>query len=1061
LSSPALGARVGCARGFIALAVLLASAFAVFAGSHGEIRTFPAPTKGAITAPASRAIDGLGKLSQVPLYFEPNVGQSDPSVKFVARATGSSFFLTSNEIVFARAGGNKPFSMQFSRANPAPQITRSMQLKGQSNYFLGNDPAKWRRHVPQFERLRYGALYPGIDLVFYGTQGRLEYDFEVAPGADPSPIVFDFKGMDSMSLDNSGALVLRTRGEQFKLQAPRAYQRLAGQTMEVKSRFVLLSDSRAAFELGSYDGTRELVIDPVLSFSSYLGGTLAEACSAITGATNPIPGCPDVVVDSALNMFIAGSTSSSTDFPGISSSGLHFGGVADVFVTKIDSGGAIVFATYLGGDNVDYPAGLAVDTGSNVVIGGTTQSTNFPVVNAFQSGPTSANKHAFVAELDPTGASLKYSTYLSGSGADIASGVAVDVPGKAYIFGTTTSTSSSTDFPTTPGAFQPAPAATGQPQFFLSKIDPLLNGGSSLVFSTYIGGSTPSGAFVQGGQIAVDTNPTAPSVYLSGTTDMTNMPVLNAAQGTNAGGKDAWVAKFTPTNVGTAQEVYLTYFGGAGDEFGNAVAVDLSGQAYLTGSTTSGGLPAASGTTPFQASIGGQSDAYVVKIGSSIPSGKTAFPINYFSYLGGSLDDTGLAIVAESSAQAVHIAGWTKSGNFPVPGNPFQSALKGTADAFVSRIDTTTTTTGAAGNQGTYLGGTGSDFGTGIAFDAQGNTYVAGETFSGDFPTLNTSVPSGTVLQGPSDAFITRFGPTVNLTIPAPTVTPNPVAMGSVATYTYTITNSGDLTGGVIFTDNVSGSSIPVTAGALSASPGTCGAAVNGIAQCNLGILTPGQVIRVTVPLTPTPPIIPNTTPVTLINSGTVSVIGSNFTRSASAPVIVNDFNVRVDPATATVTAGQPATYTVTVTPTGSGFGNSVSLAASSGLPTGATATFPQGSSLPNLSGGAQSRQLVINTTARITTPASLFRHNSPVYAAWLPLSGLAMIGAGMGRKKNRRAVAGLFLAAIFSLLIFQAACGSSSSTSTTTGTPAGTYSITVTATAGAARTQQITLTVN
>jgi hypothetical protein len=190
-------------------------------------------------------------------------------------------------------------------------------------------------------------------------------------------------------------------------------------------------------------------------------------------------------------------------------------------------------------------------------------------------------------------------------------------------------------------------------------------------------------------------------------------------------------------------------------------------------------------------------------------------------------------------------------------------------------------------------------------------------------------------------------------------------------------------------------------------------------------------------------------------------VTGSSFTKSASTNVTVNDFNIKVDPPTATVTAGQPATYTVTVTPTGSGFSNSVSLSASSGLPTGATQSFPQGSSIPNLSSGAQSRQLVINTTARVTTPASLFRPKGPIYVAWLPLSGLAMIGAGVGRRKYRRAAIGVFAAGLFSLLIFQAACGSSSSRSTTTGTPAGTYSITVTATSGAARTQEITLTVN
>src|SRR5262249_39406458 len=316
-------------------------------------------------------------------------------------------------------------------------------------------------------------------------------------------------------------------------------------------------------------------------------------------------------------------------------------------------------------------------------------------------------------------------------------------------------------------------------------------------------------------------------------------------------------------------------------------------------------------------------DAYVVKIGASIPSGKTAYPINYFSYLGGSANDSGLAIVVESSTQAARIAGVTASSDFPHPGSPTDFA--GVTDAFMSRIDTTATSPTAVGHEGTYLGGMVDDAATSVKVDTQGNTYLAGETASPNFPT----VPAAS-FHGATDAFVTRFGPTVNLTLPPPTATPNPAGMGNVVTYTYTITNNGELTGGVIFTDNIAGSSIPVTAGTLTASPGSCSEAVNGSAQCNLGILAPGATAKVTVPLTPTAPTTPNPASMTLTNSGTVSVTGSNFTSSASANVTVNDFNIKVDPPTATVTAGQPATYTVTVTPAGSGFSNSVSLSASS-----------------------------------------------------------------------------------------------------------------------------------
>ena len=1074
LSSPASRAHKGCARGFVALLALSGfAALVLFAGSSRNLDGLVSQSE--VSNPAGFRSSKTPHPVQIPLYFEPNVGQSSPAVNFVSRGKSGSFFLTENAVVFPGATHSSAFSMQFTAARP--HALPADRLKGHSNYFLGNDPSKWHTGISQFGRVRYSAIDPGVDLAFYGTQGQLEYDFEVAPGADSSQIRLTFNGANDVTLTSSGDLMFQTAAGEFTLQAPKTYQRMGVTKKEVASRFVLLAGNQVGFELGPYDRTQQLVIDPVLSFSSFLGGTNEEACSAIVNPPGtPIPGCPSIVVDAALNMYIAGSTKSSdfpiTPQPATTPPPAAFQGTlkgtANAFITKLDSSGAIVFSTYLGGDGVDYPAGLAVDTSSNVVVGGTTTSTNFPVQSAFQSGPTSANKHVFVSELDSTGHTLKYSTYLSGSGNDVATGVALDVPGKAYVFGTTTSTSSSGDFPTTPGAFQPAPAATGVGQFFLSKIDPTLTGGSSLVYSTYIGGS--ANAFVQGGQIAVDSNPTTPSVYLSGTTDSTNMPVLNAAQGSIAGGKDAWVAKFTPTNVGSAQEIYLTYFGGTKDDLGNAVAVDSSGQAYLTGSTASADITLPSGVTPFQKCLNQPSntatcsgstsftDAYIVKIGSSIPSGKTAYPINYFSYLGGDASDSGLAIAAESSTQAARIVGVTASDDFPHPGSP--TGFAGATDAFMSRIDTTATSPTAAGHEGTYLGGTNNDAATSVKVDTQGNTYLVGETFSSDFPTQSTPIPSGTSLRGLSDDFITRFGPTLNLDLTV-TATPNPAGMGNAVTYTYTVTNNGELTGGVIFTDNVAGSSIPVTAGTLTASPGSCSTAVNGSAQCNLGTLAPGQTAKVTVPLTPTPPTTPNTSPVTLINSGTVSVTGSNFTKSASTNVTVNDFNIKVDPPTATVTAGQPATYTVTVTPTGSGFSNSVSLSASSGLPTGATQSFPQGSSIPNLSSGAQSRQLVINTTARVTTPASLFRPKGPIYVAWLPLSGLAMIGAGVGRRKYRRAAIGVFAAGLFSLLIFQAACGSSSSRSTTTGTPAGTYSITVTATSGAARTQEITLTVN
>src|SRR2546423_430388 len=314
--------------------------------------------------------------------------------------------------------------------------------------------------------------------------------------------------------------------------------------------------------------------------------------------------------------------------------------VANNFNAKVQfTGLGPVFFTYLGGGGTDTSVGVAADSGFNVVVAGTTNSADFPTNGtnaAFQATPLSGGNHVFVSKLDSTGSNLIYSTYLSGSdGADNATGLALDVRGRAYLTGTTTST----DFPTTTGAFQTTSKATHQ--FFMSKVDPSLTGSGSLVYSTYLGGSAPASGVTVGGGIAVDTSSTSPSVLLTGGTSFTDMPVLNAAQGTNAGGIDAFVAKFIPTNASGTEQIYLTYLGGSGDDIGNAIAVDAGGSAYVTGSTTSSNLPAA-GTGPFQPAYGGgASDAFLVKVNKPA-SGAVA--LTYSSYLGGSGTDVGLAV---------------------------------------------------------------------------------------------------------------------------------------------------------------------------------------------------------------------------------------------------------------------------------------------------------------------------------------------------------------------------------------------------------------------------------
>jgi uncharacterized repeat protein (TIGR01451 family) len=416
--------------------------------------------------------------------------------------------------------------------------------------------------------------------------------------------------------------------------------------------------------------------------------------------------------------------------------------------------------------------------------------------------------------------------------------------------------------------------------------------------------------------------------------------------------------------------------------------------------------------------------------------------------------------IAVDSLQGARIAGWTNSGNFPTPNNPIQAGLSGAVDAFVSRIDTTATSTLALGHYGTYLGGGASDFGTGIAADSQGSSYIVGETASGNFPTTASAIQGSP--SGGSDVFLTKLGPTLSLAL-TETVAPNPVGVGNNVTFTYKITNNGDLTTGIIFTDVIPSNATFVSANSVPGQSSCPAPVTNSTVTCTVGTLNGGAVATVTVVLAPTLPATPPQ-PGSVSDGGKVSIFGTPTVVTPAPPpavAVVNNFSVAVSPLTATVPAGIPAPFTVTVTPTGN-FPETVTLSAS-GAPTGAQLTFPNGTSFTNLNSGPQSRQLVVNTTARVTTPASLFPIGGPFYAALFPVSGLALLGAGIGGRKSRRrrVLMTALLSCFFALVVFQLGCGSSSTTSTTTGTPAGTYNLTVTATSGSAtRTQQIVLVV-
>lgn len=1022
---------------------------------------FPFPT----SAPSMRPqVAGLG---QLPLIFEQNQGQTDGRVSFLSHGPSYGLFLTSDAAVLrldTPRGKNTHqapgvLSMAIAGGNPHIMITGEDLLPGKTNYFIGNDPSKWHRGVPQFAKVRYANVYPGVDLIFYGSRGQLEYDFELAPGADPAHIALRFEGAKNTSIDAHGNLVLALAAGDVELQAPQTYQYVGHERRMVAGRFVLRAKNEVGFVVDDYDRSRKLVIDPILSYSTYLGGTRDESCLTILGLQFPVAGCPAVAVDTASNVYIAGITDS-TNFPTVSARYPALKGTAaDVFISKINNGGnTLLYSTYLGGTGTDYPVGIAVDQGFNILVAGNTTSSDFPTGGtntAFQGAPLSTNTHVFFSELDSTGQTLVYSTYLSGNGADTASGLAVDSVGNGYVTGVTSSTESATGFPSTLGAYQPNNKTVGGKQFFLTKVSPSLKGAASIPYSTYFGGSTTTDVTNEavGGGVAVDPSS---NVYITGGTTFSppDMPILNASQGSLKGGIDVFVAKINPAAVSGTQLLYATYFGGSGDDIAYGIAADGT-SAYITGSTTSTDLPTA-GTGVYQAGNGGGTDAFMAKITNPVTTGGTtsSATLAYVTYIGGMGTDVGYGIVVDKN-QGARIAGWTNSTNIPALNNTIQIASGGGYDAFVARIDTTATTADAPGHYFTYLGGTGNDYGTSIAVDPQLASYVVGETASSNFPTqsaLYGSLSGGTG----TDAFVTKLGPVLSLTLDG-AATPTTVGVGNQVSFIYTITNAGDAANEISFTDT-----LPVSGASFSSTPtisgGSCGSASGGIVGCFLGTLNAGATATATVFLTPTANTIPSTVPIQLGNTASVGVTGSTPV-TATTNVTVNDFNIAVSPSTRTVPAGVPATYTATLTPTGP-IPDSISISCSSGLPTGATCTETT-NPFADLANGPQSTSLVINSTARVTTTTEL-RHSWPLfYGICLPLAGIALLGMRGNASRRNRMLSVLLVGAFVSLVMLQPACSSSKTTTTTSGTPAGTYVVTVAATSGSAtRNATVTLVV-
>jgi photosystem II stability/assembly factor-like uncharacterized protein len=587
----------------------------------------------AVTAPALTE-----SLHNLPLAFERNSGQAPATADFLARGAGYGVALYRGNAHIslhgAETSGPVAIDLRLAGARRNPKAAGRQALPGKVNYFIGNDPSRWRTDIATFGRVEYSGVYPGVDLAYYGRQGRLEYDFIVAPGGDPSAIRLGIEGARRIRIGAGGDLVLETGGAPIRFRKPVTYQTIGGTRRLVRSEYRLAGARQVAFSLGAYDRRYPLVIDPSLAYSTYLGGSGFDYGTAIA-------------VSSHGNAFVTGYTSS-LDFPTVNAEQAYFTSYSGIFVAELAANGeSLVYATYLGGSDYDYPYSIAVDSTGAAYLTGLTESSDFPMMNALY-GSLNGPEDAFVTKFGPAGNTLTYSTYLGGSGSDYALGIAVDSSQNAYVAGTT----ESIDFPTTSGAYQ---TTAGGSCSFVAKIDAA---GSALSWATYFGQSCSAETTA----IAVDSQQ---AVYVTGAA-FPGLPVTSGAPQPAFGGgeHDAFMAKLD--NAG-ANLLYCTYLGGSQNDSGTSIAVDSSGDAYATGLTQSTDLPVTG--SALQTVSGGGYDAFVAELNS------TGTAWQYLTYLGGQRDDYGYGIALDSSGDA-YIAGYTLSNNLKVA-EPVQPGLAG------------------------------------------------------------------------------------------------------------------------------------------------------------------------------------------------------------------------------------------------------------------------------------------------------------------------------------------------------------------------------------------------
>lgn len=1098
-----------------------------------EVQTAPPGSTG------SRVQSNYG---HVPLMFEANQGQTDSQVKFLSQGKGYTLFLTSGGMVLAlrpsKVGSSQDvltsssvggigrgassihqlekaaraqrssaatFTVNLLGSSANPQVVGEQPLRTRVNYFIGRDPKKWRTNVATYARIRYRNVYPGIDLVYYGNNGRVEYDFDLAPGADATQIQFRVQGADALKVDGAGNLLMTKGATELRFQTPTLYQEVNGARQQVPGAYALRDGTHVGFTVSNYDNTKPLVIDPVLVYSTFLGGSDDDFSNGIA-------------VDSAGDAFVIGITDS-PDFP-LASIGSYTPTQFRMFLTEFDpTGSTLLFADYFGGTSGDdEPSSITLDSSGNPYVTGSAVSTDFPVVNAYQT-TLSGSRDAFLVKFSADGSSISYSTYLGGSNSQFARSVSVDPAGEVVIAGET----QSTDFPMA-NAYQ---SSVSPNQFgnwgeygFITKF---AANGTSLVFSTYLAGSTMdidnascNGCFPESHVMGVVTDASG-NVYLSGYTTTADFPVTPGAFMTTYPASFVTDVGFVSKFTSSGAIAYSTYLGGYISLL-FAIAVDANGSAYVTGyELIDNAFPVVT-TSLCDPSLENCSGAVVAKLD---PTGSSLLYSTYLAPPNGML---GRAIQVDAFGNAFIVGNDVQfSLSNPIEG---YTGIPGGGEVVVAEIDSAATTQLMA----TFLGGSGWEAVASLALDSNGAVYVTGVTESSDFPVTQSAFQTG--FGGQTDVFISKLDPNTNapavamapfsvqfgsenvgstsapqtsilrnmgsaaLTISSKTVTGDyaetddcgsTVAAASFCTFTITFTPtvSGADDGVLTIADDAQGSPHSVSLLGIGISgPSSFSASPSSLrfSSSPVGVETAAQTVTIrntsnavlnisgvqvsdgfaaaasncgSVPVSQTCIVQVSFMPTSAgMRTGTVrltkSATGNSQVVALSGSGI--DFVTSATNSSAAVKAGGSATYQLTVGSTGGNFSNSVSFSCS-GAPANASCNVGPRSVTP----GNNSTRVTVTvqtagTNAQVSSPAGSQRR---FLVSWvlgqIGIFGVLLLGRKDRRKKLAQHVA---LAIIIVTLLLLAGCAGAStgsrSPSASGATPPGTYTLKVIGTSGA-----------